>query len=71
MVKVGGMLHNQDDLALLLDAARTRRDGWILQRVLAQDVGNLALMKQANRMIADCDEIIADLKRALPKDGVL
>ena len=49
----------------LLDRARVRRDGWILQRVLAQELGNLALAKQADQMIAELDEMIG--RGALPK----
>ena len=43
------MLHNQDDLVQLLDAARARRDGWKLQRVLGQEVGNLDLRNKPIR----------------------
>ena len=57
------------DLMRQLDVARARRDEWILRRMRAQEVGDHGLVKDADRIIADREDIIADLERALAQDG--
>ena len=60
-------MDNQNDLAALLDLTRGRREDWLLRRMQAQDIGDLELVKQADQIIADCDEIIGDSERAYPR----
>lgn len=60
---------NKLELKDLLHAAKVQRDAALARRIDALAAGKEALVNDADRMIAECNELIIGIEKALEKLG--